>query len=318
MEEPRTQTDQQAANAALAALAAAGNSFALGQLWEINHGFLRRYFWQWYSRNKPVADEHGLTVDDLDQEGFFAVQAAAKAYDPAKGTFLTLLQYYVKRQLKHALFGEHCRSISTEDGKRIAVSANPLDDCTSLDTPVGEDGSDTVLGDLQEDPAASQAFQQAEDSIYTDKLHEVLETAMAERLTEREANVLHRRYYDEQTLQAVGDDLGVSRDRVRQIEQKAIRKLSGLPSLQRWHEDVITTRAWHGTGWSAWNHSGSVQECTVEYLEKKEAERFDYYAWRDQMINEHYAVFEESGYFERHPEQRPHSEGGSHTPPGEV
>lgn len=36
------QTDQQATNAALAALAAAGNSFALGQLWEVNKGFLHR------------------------------------------------------------------------------------------------------------------------------------------------------------------------------------------------------------------------------------------------------------------------------------
>lgn len=39
-------TGQQDTNAALAALAAAGNSFALGQLWEINQGFLHRLFWQ--------------------------------------------------------------------------------------------------------------------------------------------------------------------------------------------------------------------------------------------------------------------------------
>ena len=44
MEQKSQQTDQQATNAALAALAAAGNSFALGQLWEINQGFLHRLF----------------------------------------------------------------------------------------------------------------------------------------------------------------------------------------------------------------------------------------------------------------------------------
>ena len=49
MEQKSQQTDQQATNAALAALAAAGNSFSLGQLWEINQGFLHRLFWQWYS-----------------------------------------------------------------------------------------------------------------------------------------------------------------------------------------------------------------------------------------------------------------------------
>ena len=66
----------------------------------------------------------------------------------------------------------------------------------------------------------------------------------------------------------------------------------------------------------------AVAEITVEYLEKKEEERFDYYAWRDQMIREHYADFEAAGYFDRHPEQRPSLEPRTNpeesTPPGEV
>lgn len=52
--QPNKATDQQNTNAALAALAAAGNSFALGQLWEINKGFLHRLFWQWYSKTRPL------------------------------------------------------------------------------------------------------------------------------------------------------------------------------------------------------------------------------------------------------------------------
>ena len=42
----------------------------------------------------------------------------------------------------------------------------------------------------------------------------------------------------------------------------------------------------------------------MEYLEKHEKERLDYYAWREQMIREHYADFEAAGYFDRHPEAR--------------
>lgn len=76
---------QQEANAALAVLAAAGNAFALGQLWEINKGLLRSMFWKWYPANKALADAHGLTVDDFEQEGYFAVQYAAQTYDPGKG-----------------------------------------------------------------------------------------------------------------------------------------------------------------------------------------------------------------------------------------
>lgn len=315
------QTDQQATNAALAALAAAGNTFALGQLWEVNKGFLHRLFWQWYSKNKAIADNAGLTLEDFDQEAFFAVQAAAIAYTPEKGAFTTLLYYYVQSQINKAVFGEHRRNITTEDGRRVAVSANPLNDCTSLDAPLdGEDKGSRTKGETIEDPAATQAFQTAEDDLYTEELHNALEDAMTKILTDQEAHVLRRRYYDSQTLRPIGEELGVHCERIRQIERKACRKLSGLSSIQRWHDDVITTRAWRGTGWNAWSRYGSVQERTAEYLEEKEEERFNYYAWRDQMIREHYADLEAAGYFDRHPEWRaslePRTDSKESTPPG--
>ena len=264
------QTDQQATNAALAALAAAGNTFALGQLWAINQGFLHRLFWQWYSRNKPIADNAGLTLEDFDQEAFFAVQAAAKAYDPEKGSFTTLLGYYVQSRINKVVCGEHGRLITTEDGREVRISANPLNECSSLDVRLDEsDEGSSTKGETIEDPAATQAFQTAENDLYTEELHNALEDAMAKHLTEREAHVLRRRYYDGQSLQAIGEELGVQRERIRQIEWKACRKLSGLSSIQRWHDDVITTRAWRGTGWNAWNRYGSVQERTVEYWDEQ-------------------------------------------------
>ena len=270
MEQKQAKTDQQATNAALAALAAAGNTFALGQLWEVNKGFLHRLFWQWYSKNKAVADNAGLTLEDFDQEAFFAVQAAAKAYTPEKGAFTTLLYYYVQSQINKAVCGEHRRNITTEDGHVVAVSANPLNECSSLDAHLDEsDEGSSTKGETIEDPAAVQAFQQAEDDIYTEELHTALETAMEQHLTEREATVLRSRHYDEKSLRAVGAELGVQAERVRQIEVKAIRKMQGLSSLQHWHDDIITTRAWRGTAWNAWNRYGSVQERTVEYWDEQ-------------------------------------------------
>ena len=64
--------EQQATNAALATLAATGNSYALGQLWETNRGLIRSMFWKWYPHHKSLADQHGVTADDFEQEGFFA------------------------------------------------------------------------------------------------------------------------------------------------------------------------------------------------------------------------------------------------------
>lgn len=109
---------------------------------------------------------------------------------------------------------------------------------------------------------------------------------------------------------------------MNQIERHGFQCLRSMSALLHWRDEIISTRAWRGTGWNAWNRYGSIQERTVDYLEKKEEERFDYYAWRDQMIREHYADFEAAGYFDRHPEQRPSLEPRTNpeesTPPGEV
>lgn len=277
--QPAKATGQQDTNAALAALAAAGNSFALGQLWEINKGLLHRWFWQWYSKNKAVADEHGLTLEDFDQEGFFAVQAAAKAYDPEKGSFATLLGYYVQSQINKAVCGEHSRLVTTEDGKQVRLSANPLNACTSLDVPVGEDGSGTVLADLQEDPAAAHEFQQAEDEIYNEELHAALEEAL-NKLTLRQADIIRRHYFGGKSFAEIAREIaredGTTLNAARNHEVNAFIALRQNPALVRWHDDIISTKAWTGTGWNAWNRYGSVEERVTEYIEKKEAERREF------------------------------------------
>lgn len=263
------QTDQQATNEALAALAAAGNSFALGQLWEINKGLLHRLFWQWYSKNKAVADAAGLTLEDFDQESFFAVQRAAQHHDPSKGSFTSLLPYYVLSQIRHAVCGEHCKSIETDNGKRVQVSANPLNECSSLDAPLdADDAGSSTKGETIEDPAATQAFQTAEDDLYTEELHNALEEALSH-LAAKQADVVRRHYFEGQTLKEISQEDGTTLNAARNREQAAFIALSRNLKLQRWRDDVITTRAWRGTGWNAWSRYGSVQERTVEYWDEQ-------------------------------------------------
>lgn len=263
------QTGQQATNEALAALAAAGNSFALGQLWEINKGLLHRLFWQWYSKNKAVADAAGLTLEDFDQESFFAVQRAAQHHDPSKGSFTSLLPYYVLSQIRHAVCGEHCKSIETDNGKRVQVSANPLNECSSLDAPLdADDAGSSTKGETIEDPAATQAFQTAEDNLYTEELHNALEEALSH-LAVKQADVVRRHYFEGQTLKEISQEDGTTLNAARNREQAAFIALSRNLKLQRWRDDVITTRAWRGTGWNAWSRYGSVQERTVEYWDEQ-------------------------------------------------
>ena len=289
--QPAKTTGQQDTNAALAALAAAGNTFALGQLWEINKGLLHRLFWQWYSKNKAVADSAGLTIEDFDQEAFFAVQAAAQAFDPEKGTFATLLGYYVQNRISKVVCGEHGRLMTTEDGREVRISANPLNGSTSIDTPLDDtDGGSATLGDLQEDPAAAQAFQTAEDELYTEELHAALEEAL-NKLTAKQADVVRRHYFGGKCLSEIAREDNTTRNAPHNHEQAAFLALRRNPTLARWHDDILSAKAWTGTGWNAWNRYGSVEERVTEYIEKKEAERREFI---EQRRREDEALLEES------------------------
>ena len=271
METATKASDQQATNAALAALAATGNSYALGQLWELNKGLLRAMFWKWYPAHKAQADAHGLTADDFEQEGFFAVQHAAQTYDPAQGAFTTWLTAAMQRQIQRTLTNGHARNVTGDDGKLHTTSADPLNHCTSLDVPLDdEDGGSATLGDLKEDATAAAELDAVEDKLFQEQLHSALEEALA-KLTDREADVLRRRYYQQQPLREVGEAYGVAWSRAQQVEKAAMRKLRRNPALCRFHDEVIQHHAYRGTSFGSWQYSGSVEEHLVEYLESKGA-----------------------------------------------
>jgi len=259
---------QQEANAALAALAATGNTFALGQLWEINKGLLRSLFWRWYPSHKALADAHGLTADDFEQEGYFAVQYAAEHYDPGKGfAFSTWLAYAMQRQIDRAMTGGHRRTVTDADGKQHTVSADPLNYCTSLDVPLDdEDGCAATLGDLQPDPAAAGELLDVEERLYQEQLHAALEEAL-HKLTEREQAVIRGNFYDGKSVRQISEEQGLTIGQANTAKANAFRKLRRNPRLLRWHDEIVTSHAWHGTGFTAWAHGGSVEERAVEYLE---------------------------------------------------
>ena len=93
----------------------------------------------------------------------------------------------------------------------------------SMETPMGEDG-DTQLGDFIEDNATLAPLEAAMHASMRGVIKEVLDS-----LTPREAKVLRMRYGVEMstdyTLEEVGKQFAVTRERIRQIEAKALRKL---------------------------------------------------------------------------------------------
>ncbi|KKU17247.1 MAG: RNA polymerase sigma factor, partial [Candidatus Woesebacteria bacterium GW2011_GWC2_45_9] len=109
-------------------------------------------------------------------------------------------------------------------------------DTVSLEAPVGEDG-ESMLGDFIPDEGQPSPVDQASKQLLKNHLDEVLAT-----LSDREARVLKLRFglegNKQMTLEEVGKVFGVTRERIRQIEAKALRKLKH-PSRRKKLQDYL-------------------------------------------------------------------------------
>lgn len=260
---------RQELNNMLAQLARRGNEAALAQLWEINRPVLHTMFWRWYDRNRSIADAAGLTLEDFEQEGFFAVKRAAEYHDPEKGAFLTALQYSVKHQIREATIGGHGRYMTTEEGKTVRLPADPLSSASSLDEQLPSDDDDRTIADMVADPAAAQEFESLEKSLYLETLRPVLDKALA-MLPEQQREVVRGRFFEKLTLKQAGECVGVSASRAAQLEYYGLRAMRRNASLRRFYGEDLLSRAYRGTGFGAWAHRGSVEERLVERQEEKE------------------------------------------------
>ena len=114
----------------------------------------------------------------------------------------------------------------------LKISQEPV----SLETPIGEE-EDSHLGDFIQDQNVPVPAEAAASNLLRDQLNEVLDT-----LTEREQKVLRLRFgMDDgraRTLEEVGKEFQVTRERIRQIEAKALRRLRH-PSKSRKLKDYL-------------------------------------------------------------------------------
>ncbi len=122
------------------------------------------------------------------------------------------------------------------DADRVREIFKIAQETTSLEAPVGED-KESFLGDFIKDDSQPSPVSQAAKQLLKDHLDEVLAT-----LSDREARVLKLRFglegAKQMTLEEVGKVFGVTRERIRQIEAKALRKLKH-PSRRKKLQDYL-------------------------------------------------------------------------------
>ena len=207
------------------------------------------------AKNYANRANRGIEIEDLVQEGNLGLLRAAEKFDPKMGKFSTYARWWIIKRItdildehshairipnlkrnirkymkaRHRLYQELKREPTLEEvAKRTRMKKETLEAAArnlkvfplSQSLGLGDRWETKVLQDLIENEKSPNPEKELEKEELRRKINKLLDT-----LTQKEKKVIKGRFEKEETLEKIAQDLGLTRERVRQIEAKALNKL---------------------------------------------------------------------------------------------
>lgn len=192
-----------------------GDTRAMARLTQANLRFVVKIASQY--RDK------GLSMDDLICEGNVGLVQAASKFDGSRGSrFVNYAAPYVRRQIERAIEQQNgLYKVPRDATPSEFQQSHPL----SVDAPLGYRQGMSLLSVLVNGDAP-----QADERVYSQDVERAVEFAL-ESLGDRELQVVNRFFgldREHETMSEIADDLGLKRERIRQIRNRAVRRLRKL------------------------------------------------------------------------------------------
>ena len=187
----------------LASRIKAGDTKALNKLVETNLRFVVKIASQY--RNQ------GVDFEDLISEGNIGLMKAAAKFDATKGLrFVNFAVVYIREQIE--------KSLPVKEDERAPVRGAGA----SLDAPLGHRTNMNLLSVLVNKDASM-----ADERVHSEAIEDAVEYALTS-LSDRESRIVNAFYgigQEHETMSEIAEDMGLKRERVRQIRDKAVRRL---------------------------------------------------------------------------------------------
>lgn len=190
-----------------------GDNRALDEIIENNKGIILNLASKFYINNPSIDKE------DIEQEGYTGLIIAVKKYDlhnNNKALFITYAVNWIYTKMYKFVVG------SSKKGEKNNELNN---NCISLNTPTSEDGDIELIDCIEE---VDYSYENIEEKIYIEQLHQELDQVMKDNLTLKESEILKFSYRwnnVSMTLKEMGEMFNISHSRVGQIRDKSLYKL---------------------------------------------------------------------------------------------